>query len=67
MNECMKRCNNVIMIVKGSWIQADFWDIGNQMNVLLKIRIKNANRLIIGHFNINLRNKFEMLEEMIKR
>ena len=28
MNECMKRCNNVIMIVKGSWIQADFWDIG---------------------------------------
>ena len=57
MNECMKRCNNVIMIVKGSWIQADFWDIGNQMNVLLKIRIKNANRLIIGHLNINLRNE----------
>ena len=28
MNECMKRFNNVIMIVKGSWIQADFWDIG---------------------------------------
>ena len=64
MNECMKRFNNVIMIVKGSWIQADFWDIGN---VLLKIRIKNANRLIIGHLNVNLRNKFEMLEEMIKR
>ena len=68
MNECMKRCNNVIMIVKGSWIQADFWDIGNQMNVLLKIRIKNANRLIISHLNINLlRNKCEMLEEIIKR
>ena len=50
MNECMKRCNNVIMIVKGSWIQADFWDM-DQMNVLLKIRIKNANRLIIGHLN----------------
>ena len=37
------------------------------MNVLLKIRIKKANRLIIGHLNVNLRNKFEMLEEMIKR
>ena len=48
MNECMKRCNNVIMIVKGSWIQADFWDIGNQMNVLLEIRIKNANRFKIN-------------------
>ena len=53
MNECMKRCNNVIMIVKGSWIQADFWDIGNQMNVLLEIRIKNANRLL-GLLNVNL-------------
>ena len=46
---------------------ADFQDAGNQMNTLHQIRIKNANRLIIGHLNINyLRNKFEMLEELIK-
>ena len=32
-----------------------------------EIRIKNANRLIIGHLNINsLRNKFEIIEEIIK-
>ena len=37
------------------------------MNTLHEIRIKNANRLIIGHLNVNsLRNKFEMLEELIK-
>ena len=37
------------------------------MNTLYEIRIKNANRLIIGHLNVNsLRNKFEMLEELIK-
>ena len=46
---------------------ADFQDKGNQMNTLHKIRIKNANRLIIGHLNVNsLRNKFQMLEELIK-
>ena len=46
---------------------ADFQDTGNQMNALHEIRIKNASRLIIGHLNINsLRNKFEMLEEIIK-
>ena len=29
--------------------------------------MKNANRLIIGHLNVNsLRNRFEMLEELIK-
>ena len=37
------------------------------MNTLHEIRIKNANPLIIGHLNVNsLRNKFEMLEELIK-
>ena len=37
------------------------------MNTLHEIRIKNASRLIIGHLNVNsLRNKFEMLEELIK-
>ena len=37
------------------------------MNTLHEIRIKNANRLIIGHLNVSpLRNKFQMLEELIK-
>ena len=37
------------------------------MNAFHEIRIKNANRLIIGHLNINsLQNKFEMLEEIIE-
>ena len=37
------------------------------MNTLHEIRIKNANRLIIGHLNVNsLRSKFQMLEELIK-
>ena len=46
---------------------ADFQDKGNQMNTLHEIRIKNANPLIIGNLNVNsLRNKFQMLEELIK-
>ena len=46
---------------------ADFQDTGNQMNNLHKIRMKNACQLIIGHLNMNsLRNKFEILEEIIK-
>ena len=37
------------------------------MNTLHEIRIKNANRLIIGNLNVNsLRNKFQMVEELIK-
>ena len=37
------------------------------MNTLHEIRIKNANRLVIGHLNVNsLRNQFQMLEELIK-
>ena len=37
------------------------------MNFLAQIRIKNANQLTIDHLNKNsLRNKFEMLEEIIK-
>ena len=40
---------------------ADFQDAGNQMNTLHEIRIKNSNRLIIGHLNVNSpRNKFEI-------
>ena len=46
---------------------ADFLDAGNQMSTLNEIRIKNANRLIIDHLNVNsLRNEFKMLEELIK-
>ena len=37
------------------------------MNTVHEIRIKNANRLIIRHLNVNsLRNKFQMLEKLIR-
>ena len=37
------------------------------MNALHEIRIQNVNRLIIGDLIVNtLRNKFEILEEIIK-
>ena len=37
------------------------------MKTLHEIRIKNANRLIIGHLSVSSpRNKFQMLEELIK-
>ena len=53
--------------IKHTSSPADFQDAGNQMNTFHEIRTKNANRLIIGHLNVNyLRNKFEMLEELIK-
>ena len=46
---------------------ADFQDTGNEINNFHKMRMKNACQLIIGHLNMNsLRNKFEMLEEIIK-
>lgn len=35
------------------------------MNIFYEIRMKNTNRLIIGHLNKNsLQNKFEILEEL---
>ena len=38
----------------------------NNFNDLNEIRLKNPNRLIFAHININsLRNKFEMLQEVI--
>ena len=38
----------------------------NNFNDLHEIRLKNPNRLIFAHININsLRNKFEMLQEVI--
>ena len=45
----------------------DFQDTGNQMNNLHEKRFKNANRSTIGHLNvISLRNKFEILDKLIK-
>ena len=54
------------MIVKESWItkefllemkhagsSVEFQDAGNQMNILHEIRIRNANRLIIGQFGFS--------------
>ena len=40
----------------------------NESNNLLKnVRLKNSNKVIIGHININsLRNKFELLTEMVR-
>ena len=38
---------------KHAIISADFQDRVNQMNTLHEMRIKNANRLIIGHLNIS--------------
>ena len=36
------------------------------MNILSKLRIKNVNRLIVAHININsIRNKFELLAQNI--
>ena len=53
--------------IKHASSPTDFQDAGNQMNTLHEINIKNANLLIIGHLNVNcLRNKFEMLEQLIK-
>ena len=53
--------------IKHASSPADFQDPGNQMNTLHEVRIKNTNRLIIGHVNANsLRNKFEMFEGLIK-
>ena len=39
----------------------------NDLGVLDRVRLNNADRLIIGHLNINsLRNKFEMLRETVQ-
>ena len=56
-----------LLEIKHASSSADFQDKGNQINSFHEIRIKNANRLIIGNLNVNsLRNKFQMLEELIK-
>ena len=39
----------------------------NNLSILGHVRLNNADRLIIGHLNINsLRNKFEMLREIVQ-
>ena len=39
----------------------------NENNLLKNLRLKNTNKVIIGHININsLRNKFELLTEMVR-
>ena len=41
--------------------------IQGKMTALYEIRIENANQLVTGHLNVNSpRNKFDMLEEIIK-
>ena len=42
-------------------------EANNEDNVLKNLRLKNSNKVIIGHININsLRNKFELLTEMVQ-
>ena len=39
----------------------------NENKVLKNLRSKTSNKVIIGHININsLRNKFELLTEMVR-
>ena len=66
-NDCKKNVGTAdpkhLVEIKRACSPADFQDAGNQMSTIHEIRIKNANRSIIGHLNINsLLNKFEMLE-----
>ena len=39
----------------------------NNLSVLDRVRLNNANRLIIGHLNINSsNNKFELIREIVQ-
>ena len=39
----------------------------NNLSILDHVRLNNADRLIIGHLNINsLRNKFKMIREIVQ-
>ena len=41
--------------------------MNNENNLLKNLRLKNSNKVIIGHNNINSqRNKFELLTEMVR-
>ena len=70
-NDCKRKSDTVgpkyFLKIKHASSPADFQDSGNQTNTLHETRIKNASQLVISHLNVNsLRNKFEMLEELIK-
>ena len=56
-NDCKRKSDTAgpkhLLEIKHASSLADFQDKGNQMNTLHEIRIKNANRLINGHVNIN--------------
>ena len=70
-NDCKRKSDkagpNHLLEIKHASSSAHFQNTGNQINTPDEIRIKNANKLIIGHLNLNsLWNKFEMLEEIIK-
>ena len=56
-NDCERKSDTAgsknLLEIKHASSSADFQDTRNQMNTLHEIRIKNANRLIIGHLNIN--------------
>ena len=42
-------------------------EANNENNVLKNLRLKNSNKVTIGHININsLRNKFELPTEMVR-
>ena len=42
-------------------------EVNNENNVLKNLRLKNSNKVIIGHININSpTNKFELLTEMVR-
>ena len=42
-------------------------EANHENNILKNLRLKNSNKVIIGHININsLRNKFELLTEMVR-
>ena len=56
-NDCKRKSDSAgpkhLLDIKHTSSSADFQDTVNQMNALREIRIKNANRLIIGPLNIN--------------
>ena len=56
-NDCKRKLDTAgpkhLSKTKHAIISADFQDRVNQMNTLHEMRIKNANRLIIGHLNIS--------------
>ena len=56
-NDCKRKSDTTghkhLVEIKHASSPADIQDSGNQMNTLHEMRIKNANRLIIGHLNIS--------------